>query len=187
MAGEEQGEIYTWLGVRTGKHEGLKAPGVWLGQNAHPPPHPTCRGPKRSLIPWASQGGKNISKTSPCSQLKAALWQVTPAHPEMLPLPYPVCSLLLNRSGLIHSRLYDYTGCTCPRNGWEYSRHLAWHCCQTPACCSCGPSHAALSPLQKVMLQPVSQHTTSSRGTHGKQDLTTSCSRVVPAQKGAVS
>lgn len=92
VAGEEQGKIYTWLGVRTGKHAGIKAPGVWPGHSGPLPS--TCHRAGRSLSPWASQGGRKTSKTSLCSQPKVALWQVTPVHPEMLPFPFPICSLL---------------------------------------------------------------------------------------------
>lgn len=123
LAGEEQGKIYTWLGVRTGKHAGTRAPGVWPGHSGPPLLHlpqgwkvpqpmgqPRWQEDQRSLIVQPTESGTVAGNT--CTSWNAAI-----------SLPHLFPSL-----GLNHSCLYDYTACGIVESA---ARHLARCCCQT--------------------------------------------------------
>lgn len=159
VAGEEQGKIYTWLGVRTGKHAGIKAPGVWPGHSGppllqlpwgwkvpQPMGQPRWQEDQRNLIVQPTESGTVAGNT--CRS-----WNTAISLPHLFP------SL-----GLNHSCLCDYTACACPRDCGGCSQALGLVLLSNSA-------RQALSPLQEAMPQPTSQHRTSSWGTHGKWPL----------------
>lgn len=76
------------LGSCVGKADWIESHSGWLGPSTPPLPAWGWRAPQ----PTGCKGGSK--DTSPCRQSKEAPQQATPANPEMLPLPFPICSLL---------------------------------------------------------------------------------------------